>query len=304
MRAIGIDVGGTKLLAAIVESGSITRKVVRATEEASSSQVIELVEAIDEGAGMPVGVAIAGWVSHPAGGVAFAPNLPPGWERIGAELADALGRQIAIENDAAAAALAEHRFGNGHASSQMIMVTVGTGIGGGAIIAGELYRGHRGFASEFGHMQIDPTGPVCPCGLTGCLEAMASGTAIAAAAALRWQDAPILSSLSAGDPSSITGAMVGDAAEAGDQVCIEVIASAGKQLGVGLHALTMAFDPEVIVVGGGVASSGDLFIAPAIEELNARMQGRASPPRVLPARLGNDAGAIGAATIAWEGTDG
>jgi len=253
-----------------------------------------------------VGLAVAGFVETLTGRVAFAPNLHDIEPNINSRIADRFRVPVLVENDANAAVWAEGRLGAASGARNYIMLTVGTGVGGGVVINGEMYRGANGFAGEFGHMPISPWGNGngervrCSCGQFGCLEAVASGTALGRMAGQRaagFGDSAVLR-LAAGNPAAITGAMVGEAALTGDKFALDLLAELGTLLALGLAGLAHAFDPELIVVGGGVAEAGELFLAPARQELQRLFAGTVAPPPVFNAKLGNDAGAIGAALLA------
>lgn len=272
------------------------RKAVAATGDDPVKAAAEVAGRLIDGSVEGIGLAVAAWVLQPAGTPVFTPNIPGGLPGL-RERFEGLGLPLAIENDATAAAWAEFLFGAGVGKDPMAMVTVGTGIGGGLVIDGKVMRGARGFAGEFGHMPVDLDGPLCACGLNGCLEAMASGTALARMAKEVFDETTVLGSLAKDDPATVTGAMVADAAGAGDQACLRVMEEAGRALGAGLFGLAMAIDPAVIVVGGGVAEAGEMFLDPARREVERRFAGRAEPVPVVAARAGNDAGAIGAAAL-------
>ena len=216
-------------------------------------------------------------------------------------LSRGLGLPIFVDNDANVAALAEHRFGAARGARNAVMLTVGTGIGGGLIIDGRLYRGSTGAGAELGHTVIDADGPRCQgnCPNRGCVEALASGTAIAREGLAAAKDAPdsaLGRALARGDV--LDGRRVTDAALAGDQTAREVLALIGRRLGVALSSLANVFEPDVIVIGGGASRAGDLLLDPA----RAELWDRALPPMnrtpVAAAELGADAGLIGAATMA------
>lgn len=300
----GVDLGGTKVLAALVDDhGKIMDRVTGSTDvEAGTASVIDaLEELLKVGTHRPqaVGVGVAAYVEHPSGRVVFAPNLEYDMPDVEQAVARAFGIPVAVENDANAAAWAEYVYGAGRGGGDMVMLTIGTGVGGGIVIAGNLYRGSRGFAAEFGHMTLVEGGPMCACGQRGCLEALASGTAIGRMAREGIGGAPdsILSELSGGNPAKITGALVSEAAHAYDEYAAGIIERAGRALGVGLASLTNAFDPGLIVIGGGGASAGDFLLAPARSELRKRLADRREPPEVVLGTLANDAGVIGAAAL-------
>jgi glucokinase len=304
---MGVDIGGTKVFAALVdEDGRIVRRTSSTTDpEAGTASILSAVRGLlqetDPGeAPAAIGVAAAAWVEYPSGRVVFAPNLTYDHPDLRAALEPAFGLPLAVENDANAAAWAENRFGAARGADEMIMLTVGTGIGGGAVIGGQLLRGHRGFAGEFGHITLVDGGPYCACGQRGCLEALASGTAIGRMAQEGVDGAAdtILLELAGEDRRRITGALVSEAAHAGDEYAAEVLARAGRWLGTGLASLVQVFDPAVIVIGGGGAAAGWFLLEPARLEMDRRLSRRRESPPILEATLGNDAGAIGAASLA------
>ena len=209
---------------------------------------------------------------------------------------------VNVENDAAAAAWGEYRVGAAQdAEGGALMLTVGTGVGGGLVFDDRLIRGATGVGGEFGHIIVNEGGPRCPCGNYGCLEAMASGTAIGRMgreAVSRGTD--LGSALPRVD--DVTGTAVTEAAKGGDELAVKILSEASGWLGVGIASLVNGLDPEVVVIGGGVLSAGDLLIEPAVEAYHARViarEHRAVPP-VLRAQLGDDAGLIGAALLAAE----
>lgn len=293
------------MLAALVDdAGGIVHRVGSATDpEAGTGSLIRALEALfSDGKEKPaaIGVAIAAWVEYPAGRVAFAPNLAYDLPNVLEAVGQRFGLPTVVENDANAAAWGEREFGAGKGSDDMLMLTLGTGIGGGVIAGGNLYRGHRGFAGEFGHMTIVEGGPQCACGQRGCLEALASGSAIARMAreGVGGASDSILLELAGDNPLKITGALVAEAARADDEFAIGILERAGRSLGVGIANLVNAFDPEIVVVGGSVASVGYFLIEPARVEIGARLSGRRDVPEITTAALGNDAGVIGVAALA------
>ena len=327
MLTAGVDIGGTKVFAVLVdEDGSVCGRASHPTdpEAGTASIVLTLGQLMgrsgpgcdpssgsDPGPGPSsgsssssrpgaIGIAAAAYVEYPSGRIAFAPNLIYGQ----ADVAEAVQRrfqvEVIVENDANAAAWAEQQYGAGRGSDDMLMLTVGTGIGGGVVVGGELFRGHLGFAAELGHITLVDGGPQCGCGERGCLEALASGNAIGRMAREGIAGAPdsILLELAGDQPSRITGALVSEAAHAGDEFAAEVLQRAGRWLGAGLASLVNAFDPNVIVIGGGGAAAGWFLLEPARLELDRRLGRRRTIPPIVTAVLGNDAGAIGAASLA------
>ena len=209
-----------------------------------------------------------------------------------------------IDNDANAAAWAEWRFGAAQGETHLVMITLGTGIGGGLLWNGEVIRGRFGIAGEYGHMQVVPDGIRCQCGNRGCWEQYASGNALVREArALVTSRSPIAMDMVArvdGDPSAITGPLVTEAARDGDRMAIELLAEIGTWLGIGMANLAAAFDPGRFVVGGGVSAAGDLLLQPARDAFAKQLTGRGYRPEatITAAHLGNDAGLIGAADLA------
>jgi len=305
--SLGVDIGGTKILGAVVdEEGTIVSKTrVPTDREEGVDALPEAVDLFLAEATKPIeaiGLAVAGFVEYPSGRILFAPNLSFSNPGVGAVLSREYGLPVVVENDANAAAWAENLFGAGRGTLNMLMVTVGTGIGGGMILDGRLYRGSRGFGAEFGHMPVTLDGPACNCGSHGCLESVASGTALGRMARERvagFPDSEVLR-LAHGKVEDITGAMVGKAADTYDPFAIELLWDLGTMLGVGLAGLAKAFDPELIVVGGGVLEEGESILGAAREEVLARYKGQVDPPSVVSASLGNDAGVVGAAQLALE----
>jgi len=305
---IGIDVGGTKIAAGVIgPDGTVgarsRRDTPAADADAIARTIAEVVEELDA-PGAPVGVGAAGHVDL-EGVVRTSPNVP-GWVRepLQARLEQTLeGRPVVVANDADAAAWGEYRCGGAADVDGLVLLTVGTGVGGGVVIGDRLLRGADGGAGEVGHLIVDEGGPRCNCGNLGCLEAHASGTAIGrkARAAVAEGRVRSTSPLSGRAPG---GAEVSRAALDGDPDAREIIAEAGRWLGVGLGALGNVLDPPVFVIGGGVMAAGELLLAPAREAMVERLLGRetrAVPP-VRASALGSDAGMIGAGLLAGEST--
>lgn len=312
--AIGIDIGGTKIAGALVdERGRITQRQQVATPADDTAAIIEATaglvrsleqEAPDEVVG--VGMACAAFVDSRRGHVWFAPNLP--WRDL--DLADEVGalvgRDVVVDNDANAAAWGEYRHGAGRDCDDMVLVTVGTGVGGGCIVDDRLLQGAFGIGGEIGHVALDPSGPRCGCGNSGCLEVFASGTALVRSAReLVTSPSPIGAALRercGGDPEALTGQDVTELAQQGDGASIELLEDLGARLGQGMASICAVLDPRLVVVGGGVADAGDLLIDPARASFARHLIGRGHrpAPQIVPATLGNDAGIVGAATLARE----
>jgi glucokinase len=305
VTAIGVDVGGTKIAAAVVDdSGVVLRHVRVATPldpDAALATIAGLVADLDA-PGAPVGVGVAGFIGLDASTVLLAPNL--GWRDhpLGLRLADRLGVAVRVENDANVAAWAEARFGAGAGRAAVVCVTVGTGVGGGLVTGGQLQRGGFGSAGEIGHIPVVPEGRPCGCGQRGCLEQYASGTALVRAARERL-DAPDAGGLRRacdGRPEDLHGPAITDLARQGDAAARQLLAEIGDWLGLGLVTLTAVLDPECFVIGGGVAEAGEDLLGPVRDGLRRRLPAGGARPsaEVVAARLGNDAGMIGAADLA------
>ncbi|MCW2787441.1 MAG: glkA 1 [Marmoricola sp.] len=308
--SIGIDVGGTKIAAGVVaEDGTLiasTRTESPAEEPDAIADdiaglVTELAAQHDVSA---VGVAAAGFIDLARTEVMFAPNLAWRDEPLRTLIADRVPFPVTIENDANAAAWAEYRFGAGKDARALLMVTIGTGIGGGLVLGGEVFRGGFGVAAEFGHMRVVPDGRACACGLHGCWEAYGSGTGLTfrarELAASDPASAAHLLSLAGGDPQAIHGPLVSQAAEEGDPAAKQSFVELARWIGEGLGSLAAVLDPDVIVVGGGVSESEELDMA-IVEASFAGAEtgfGHRPAPPVRRAALGNDAGLIGAADLA------
>lgn len=317
--AIGLDLGGTKIAAGVVApDGRVVASTVRPTPGAQgvAAVVAALAEAARQVAGEAglapaqvagVGLACPGPVDGPAGVVTLAPNL--GWRDVPVArlLSEALPWPCALVNDADAAALGEAVFGAGRGADPLFFLTVSTGIGGGIVLHGELMTGAHGAAGEFGHQVIDPDGPRCGCGRHGCLEAFASGTATArrAAALLRQGRPSLLRELAGGDPERVTARLVGEAAEAGDALAGEVIAETARYLGIGVANLVAAFDPERVVIGGGLANLGERLFEPVRQVVRREVLPPAGERvEIVPASLGKFSGVTGAACLVWAGRQG
>ncbi|HVT20226.1 MAG TPA: ROK family glucokinase [Mycobacteriales bacterium] len=308
--AIGIDIGGTKVAAGVVDDdGQLLATSRRPTPsndpvrlaELVADVVTELRESHDVAA---VGVGAAGWVDAARTTVLFAPNLAWRNTPLHADLSRLVDLPVDVENDANAAAWGEHRFGAGEREPDTVVLTIGTGIGAGLIVDGELRRGRFGIGGEPGHYRVVPGGRLCGCGNHGCWEQYCSGTALVRAAREiareRPADAARLLELADGDPDAIDGPVVTIAAQEGDHAAIDCFEEVGRWLGQGLADLTAILDPGRFVIGGGVADAGDLLLRPARETYAAVVSGRGYRPiaDVVGATLGADAGLIGAADLA------
>jgi glucokinase len=310
LLTVGIDIGGSKLLAGVVDSrGEVRERVRRATPTRSPREVEDaIVDAVHELSARhgvaAVGVGAAGFVDAARANVMFSPHLAWRNEPLRDALWQRLRLPVVVDNDANAAAWAESRFGAGVGHRHVLCLTLGTGIGGALVLDGRVYRGAHGMAGEFGHMQVVPGGHRCECGNRGCWEQYASGNALVRdARELVLAESPVahhLRDLVGGDVTLLTGPMVSAAARDGDPAATELMRDVGTWLGTGLAGLVAGFDPDCVIVGGGVSGAGDLLLAPAREALARNLTGRGFRvvPPVLPAHLGAEAGFIGAADLA------
>jgi glucokinase len=307
---IGVDIGGTKVAAGIVdEHGTIiatTRRDTPADDPMKTADVIadaarELIATHDVAA---VGLGAAGFVDADRSHVMFAPNLAWRDEPLREAMEERLGLPAVVENDANAAAWAETRFGAGRGENYVVVLTVGTGIGGGIVVEGHLLRGRFGVAAEIGHLNIVPDGRRCGCGLQGCWEQYASGRALVQEAYEQVTASPAMAKellrLAGGDPEAITGPMITEAAQAGDVAALECFDEVGRWLGRGMAQLAAILDPGVFVIGGGVSAAGDLLRDPAIRSYRKHLTARGHRPTadVRTAELGPEAGIVGAADLA------
>ena len=306
MNAIGVDIGGTKIAAAVVTpEGKILNEVRYPTQAVPPNRLIETVaRAITEvKEGFEVGgvcVAVPGLILASENKVIFAPNLHEIENiRLDEEIGRRTGLRVTVENDANVAAWGEFRFGAGRGLKHMVFITLGTGVGGGIITHGMLLRGAQGAGGELGHVTIDPTGPRCGCGNYGCLEALASGTAIQR----RAREVANERSTSALGRLAIERQVLGEdvtrLAQEEDDASISVLEETGRWLGIGLAGFVNTFNPEVIAVGGGASQAGELILESARKEVQLRAS---SPSRDLveikEATLGPESGVLGAAALA------
>jgi glucokinase len=307
-EAIGIDLGGTKMLLGVLDGDSKTvwesreRSAGESEDDLVELLVREIGEARAQRAGVEaVGMGIPATIDHKRGLAVAAVNLPIENLPIRDLVAERTGLPTFVDNDANVAALAEHLLGAARGARNAVMLTIGTGIGGGLILGGEIYRGSTGAGAELGHMAIQMDGPGCQgnCPNRGCVEALASGTALGRegqAAAESTPDSALGKLLAEG--KQVDGKAVTVAAQEGDQTAIGVLDLVGSRLGVALASFANIFEPEVIVVGGGVMAAGELLLAPARRELEARALRPMNRTPVVAAELGEDAGMIGAAAMA------
>jgi len=294
-RTIGVDVGGTKIVVGVVErDGTIVRVERRPTPVESTDALLAglaaAVESVLDDGVAAVGIGIPSAIDQRTGTAVFSVNIPLADVDIRAWAADTFDLPAAIDNDANCAALAEWRAGAGRGTTDMVMITLGTGIGGGLILGGRLYRGWIGAGAELGHIVVDANGPPCQgyCEGRGHLEALASGRAVDAVAERLL------------GPGAETPQLVAAARE-GNEQALEALATAGRWLGVGIASIVNLLNPELIVVGGGFGEAFDLLVGPA-QEVLARdgVVPARDVVRIVPAELGADAGLIGAALVGFE----
>jgi glucokinase len=308
---IGVDIGGTKVLGGVVDpSGHVFAQARRATPADDPKKTQHMIaEVIMELAGAhqvdAVGIGAAGWIDAGRSIVQFAPNLAWRNEPLRDEIARQVNLPVVVENDANCAAWAEYQYGAGTDSGgSMALCTIGTGIGGGVILGGQLIRGAHGIAGELGHANAVPEGHPCGCGRLGCLEQYASGTALVrfahASAVEDPRSAAVLLELAGGDPAAVTGVMVTAAARQGDAAALAAFKQVGYWLGLGLADIVQVLDPQVIVIGGGVIEAGSLLLDPVRAGYQHALQQRGRLPVAVirAALMGNLAGVVGAADLA------
>ncbi|MGH3484252.1 MAG: ROK family glucokinase [Nocardioidaceae bacterium] len=307
---VGVDVGGTKIAAGVVDDvGTILDEATEPTPatdpKALATAVAGLVERLRGFHEVEaVGIGAAGFVDAKRSTVLFAPNINWTDEPLAGEVGAQVGLPVVVENDANAAAWAEFQFGAGKDVDDLLMVAVGTGIGGGYVTENRLYRGAFGVAGEVGHLRVVPGGIRCGCGRYGCWEQYASGRALVREAkdriATELPEAKTLAAAAKRDEEGLTGQMVTALAQAGDPLAQELLGDVGRWLGEGIASLVTVLDPAVVVLGGGVAEAGDLLLEPARRAFARTLPAAAHRPQPLlrPTSLGNRAGMIGAADLA------
>ncbi|MBN1288544.1 MAG: ROK family protein [Actinobacteria bacterium] len=312
---LGIDAGGTKIATAAVSTrGEILEQSELQTPAHDGDKMVKTFRELVanetsrcRGKGLDikaVGIAAAGYISRKDGVLIESPNIA--WRMVPLKMIaeEASGLPSFLDNDANGAAAGERFAGIAKGVDDFVYITLGTGVGGGVYTDGNLLRGNRGVAGELGHIIIDPNGPLCGCGRRGCLEALASGTAMGRKGAELAKDNPdtILLEMAGGDPDMITGKLVTAAAEQGDETALRTIKTWSTYLAEGIVDFIHIFDPKIVVLGGGVSESGHLFIdqvRDSVIELGIRVLVEGIP--ILLSKLRNEAGVIGAAALAWEG---
>jgi glucokinase len=309
---VGIDIGGTKVMAGVVDAdGVILEKIRTETPDKSKSPkvvedtIVELVLDLSERHDVhAVGIGAAGWVDADRSRVLFAPHLSWRDEPLRDRLAERLLVPVMVDNDANTAAWAEWRFGAGRGEADLVMITLGTGIGGAILEDGQVKRGRYGVAGEFGHMQVVQGGHRCACGNRGCWEQYSSGNALVREAReMAAADSPVAYGIIdrvGGAIGEITGPLITELAREGDAMCVELFQDIGHWLGIGIANLAAALDPSCFVIGGGVSAADDLLINPARDAFRRNLTGRGYRPeaRIVKAELGPEAGMVGAADLA------
>jgi glucokinase len=310
---IGVDLGGTKLLAGVVDGDlNVHHRVHRAVHGLEQRELLEaIVAAVEEartaavGEVNGVGFGIPCLIDQRRGMATMAVNLPIKDVPFRDLMAERLGLPVEVDNDANVAAIAEWRAGAAQGATDAVVLTIGTGIGGGLILGGAPYRGAIGAGAELGHMTIDVDGPPCQgqCPNNGCLETMASGTALAREGrriAEQRPDSALGRALA--DGREVTGALIAELAHDADAAAIEALALIGTNLGVGIASYLNIFNPDVVVIGGGVIAAGELLLAPARAEAVRRgLPTMSAYARIVPAEFGTEAGLVGAAALALDG---
>ncbi len=308
---IGIDVGGTKILGGVVDdNGQVITTARKDTPRQGGQALTQTIadvakELLVEHSVTSVGVSAAGFVSSDRKTMLATPNIAD-WNGVDLDnqLTQLIGLPVVIENDANAAAWGEAKFGAGKNQEHMMMLTVGTGIGGGIVVNGALYRGAYGIAAEFGHLRVVPEGHLCGCGARGCFEQYASGNALLRHAREAINASPEVARnlLSRGDGTvaGLTGHAITEAARDGDPVALAAFNTTGQWLGAGIASLSVLLDPACVVIGGGVIDAGEILLKPTRESLERNMPfaGKHPYPEIIAAKLGNEAGLVGVADLA------
>lgn len=302
--AVGVDIGGTKIAAGVVDAGGrVTEREELPSDvhepQALLDQIIQLVRQLSSNEIVGVGIGAAGLIAFDSGRYLYGPNTGLRDLDLASMISSQIGLTVRLDNDANCAAWAEHRFGAGRGTKHFLCVTLGTGIGGGFVFDGRPYRGAHGGAAEIGHMLVDPDGPLCGCGRRGCWEQYASGLALERMAreALRFQPDHVLHAhLSRGE---ITGPAITAAARGGDALAKGVIDEMARWVGWGFASLVNLLEPERIAVGGGIAREWDILQETALRAMSDRTEAtdHRRLPDVVPASLGPDAGIVGAALL-------
>ena len=308
-QAIGIDVGGTKTAAVrIAADGAVLARQTRPTpaddEDAILEGMVATARAVLADEVVAIGISAAGMVEAGTGILRFAPNLAWRDASLVERIHEPLGVPTLAENDNTAAVWGEFRVGAGRGFRYLLHIGVGTGIGGGLVLGGQLYRGAHGFAAEVGHVVVEPGGPLCGCGNHGCWEQVASGRAIMrdGRAAVTRHEHSAIAELAGGDPDKVSGELVTGAAQAGDPTARGILTEVGHRLGEGIAGLVNVLDVEAVTIGGGASEAGNLLLEPARKAFRMTLMAPERRPEVplLQAALGSDASAVGAAILALD----
>jgi len=313
LHSIGIDIGGTKIAAGLVSPDGELSQLVKVPSPASDPElmtktVVDLINQLAEGREIEaVGIAAAGFIDAERNEILYSPNLQWRHEPLRTRVQELVSYPVTLENDANAAAWAEFRFGSGKKAQSMVMLTIGTGVGGAIIADGKLIRGGFGIGGELGHIRLINGGRQCGCGQRGCLEQYGSGTAfLKAARKLATSDGPAGRRLRelASENGILTGAEVAQAITEGDVGALSLLRELGDYLGQGLASIVAALDPEVCIIGGGVSIAGEKLTEPIYFSYLNNLPAKGYRPEleVIAAKLGNEAGIIGAADLARSGS--
>ena len=308
---VGIDIGGTKVLGGVVdETGAIISRARRDTPAEGGVALTQAIadvalELMKDSEIESVGVSVAGFISADRKTILATPNIKD-WNGVNLdyELTSRIGLPVVIENDANSAAWGEFKFGAGRGKENILMLTVGTGIGGGIVVNRNLLRGSFGIAAEIGHLRIVPNGLLCGCGAYGCFEQYGSGTALLrhAREAIQAHADRASKILNRGDGSieGVNGTAITEAARDGDELALSIFETTGDYLGAGIASLAVILDPEAVVIGGGVIDAGDILLNPIRSSVDKYMPfaGKHPHPQIVAAQLGNEAGLVGVADLA------
>ena len=308
---VGIDIGGTKVLGGVVdETGAIISRARRDTPAEGGVALTQAIadvalELMKDSEIESVGVSVAGFISADRKTILATPNIKD-WNGVNLdyELTSRIGLPVVIENDANSAAWGEFKFGAGRGKENILMLTVGTGIGGGIVVNRNLLRGSFGIAAEIGHLRIVPNGLLCGCGAYGCFEQYGSGTALLrhAREAIQAHADRASKILNRGDGSieGVNGTAITEAARDGDELALSIFETTGDYIGAGIASLAVILDPEAVVIGGGVIDAGDILLNPIRSSVDKYMPfaGKHPHPQIVAAQLGNEAGLVGVADLA------
>jgi glucokinase len=308
---VGIDIGGTKVLGGVVdETGALIRRARRDTPAEGGLALTQAIadvalELMKDDEIKSVGVSVAAFISADRKTILATPNIKD-WNEVNLdyELTSRIGLPVVIENDANSAAWGEFKFGAGRGKDDILMLTVGTGIGGGIVVNGNLHRGSFGIAAEIGHLRIVPNGLLCGCGAHGCFEQYGSGTALLrhGREAIKLHPGRASNILKRGDGSieGVNGSAITEAARDGDELALSIFETTGDYIGAAIASLAVILDPEAVVIGGGVIDAGEILLNPIRTSMDKYMPfaGKHPHPQIVAAQLGNEAGLVGVADLA------